>query len=381
MLHDFGAFLSFIGQQGIPLTGMRQLRRRLLPEINARLTRPLQHGLTKPLQKSYPHIHGLYLLVRASGLTVVGGTKRKPWLFVDELVQDLWDDLNPTEQYCTLLETWLLRGHPEIIGERYRAYTSPFDRLHSLLWFLMGIPRDGLSMAEDKDAQESVRYRPGLHNLALLELFGLVEVEHGSPIEGKGWVIARIARTSLGEALFVLLDSHFFAKAANRRALEKADTIPVGSLQPVLRPYFSEWRQNLSLPPWPFRPGTHVFKVSLGGMWRRIAVPGSRSLDELASIILDAVKFRHDHLYRFSYYNRSGVEKHIYHPDLGDEPLTSEWLIGDVPLRIDQSMTFLFDFGDSWKFDVTLESVDAEKIISKPIILEKHGQPPSQYGW
>jgi hypothetical protein len=118
VLHDFDAFLTFIKEQELSVTPMHQLRRRVLPEINARLARPLQLGLKKPLQKSYPHIHGLYLLVRASGLTCIEETPKKPLLVVDDEVYQVWKGLNPTERYCTLLETWLLRGHPEIINER-----------------------------------------------------------------------------------------------------------------------------------------------------------------------------------------------------------------------------------------------------------------------
>jgi len=44
-----------------------------------------------------------------------------------------------------------------------------------------------------------------------------------------------------------------------------------------------------------------------------------------------------------------------------------------------QKMTYLFDFGDQWKFDVTLEKVDPAMIIENPIILKAQGDPPEQY--
>ncbi len=73
----FEAFLRFFAERETPVTGTHQLPRRLLPEINARLAHPLALGLQRPQQKSYPHIHGLYLLVRASGLTCLEGTAEK----------------------------------------------------------------------------------------------------------------------------------------------------------------------------------------------------------------------------------------------------------------------------------------------------------------
>ena len=56
VLHDFEAFLRFLAERETPVTGTHQLPLRVLPEINARLARPLELGLKRPQQKSYPHI-------------------------------------------------------------------------------------------------------------------------------------------------------------------------------------------------------------------------------------------------------------------------------------------------------------------------------------
>jgi len=43
-------------------------------------------------------------------------------------------------------------------------------------------------------------------------------------------------------------------------------------------------------------------------------------------------------------------------------------------------MTFLFDFGDEWEFEVTLEEVGpVDRRIKKPKLLEAHGKAPVQY--
>jgi hypothetical protein len=381
ILRDFEAFLAFVEEGELPLTGTHQLRRQVLADLNARLAHPLQTGLTRPLQKSYPHVNGLYLLLRASGLTFVQGTDRKPLLAVDEVVRQVWDSLNPTERYCTLLETWLVRGHPEIIGERGRGWFRVPDTFHQVQWFFQQIPQKGLQIAGNKDAEDSLRYWPGLHNLALLELFGLVEVRHGPPEQGKGWSIETVERTSWGDALLAALHAGFFGDMGNLLAVESEEKVRFGVLQQALQPYFPDWQENLSVPEWTFREGAHVFKVSLGKMWRRIAIPARLTLDDLASAILNAVRFDHDHLYEFSYRNRFGVKDKALHPYSDEGPAADEVAIGDVPLRVGQTMTFLFDFGDMWEFDVALEQVDPESKIQKPVVLEKHGTPPQQYRW
>lgn len=381
ILHDFEAFLAFVEEGELPLTGTHQLRRQVLADLNARLARPLQIGLTKPLQKSYPHVHGLYLLLRASGLTLVEGTDRKPLLVVDGVVHQVWDGLNHTERHCTLLETWLVRGHPQIIGERGRGWFRVPETFREVQWFFQRVPDEGLPVAGNKEAEDSLRYWPGLHNLALLELFGLAAVRHGPPEQGKGWCIETVERTPWGDALLAALHAGFFGDVDNLLALESEEKVPFGVLQQALQPYFPAWRKNLSVPEWTFRKGAHVFKVSLGRIWRRIAIPARLTLDDLASAILNAVRFDHDHLYLFSYRNRFGVEDQVHHPYSDEGPAGDEVEIGDVPLRVGQTMTFLFDFGDRWEFDVALEHVDPEMAIEKPVVLEKHGNPPKQYGW
>jgi hypothetical protein len=382
ILRDFEMLLGYLRERGLPVTGMHQLPLRVLPEINARLTHPLQLGLKRPQQKSYPHIHGLYLLLRASGLTCVGGTSEKPLLLVDEAVYQVWESLNPTERYGSLLEAWLLRGKPEIIGEYYRPLFLIPGNFEKWASFFAVIPDAGLQIAGDHVAEDWLRYTLGWHNLGLLDLFGLITVQQGPPAPGKGWQIERIYRTTVGDALLALLYTEFFGDFDNIREIEGKGKVPFGVLQPVLQPYFPQWENSLSVPEWAFREGTHIFKVSLGRLWRRIAIPADQTLDALASAILNAMEFDHDHLYRFSYQNRFGALESVNHPYLDEEPWTSEVLVGDVPLPIGQMMTYLYDFGDQWEFDVSLEQVDPEMVIEDSVILEAYGESPEQYpGW
>lgn len=379
ILRDFEALLDYLKEIDLPITGTHQLPLRVLPEINARLTYPLQLGLKRPQQKSYPHIHGLYLLVRASGLTWVGGTGKKPLLHVDMDIYQEWESLNYTERYGALLETWLLRGDPEIIGEGFSRMFLVSENFRGWVSFFTKIPDEGLQVAGSREAEFWLPHTPGWHNLGLLELFGLIDVQHGSPEPGKGWRIERVHRTQLGNALLALLQTEFFTDFDNILKLEDEQEIPIGVLQPVLQPYWAEWKNHLSHPKHVFREGTHIFKVSWGRVWRRIAIPDSQTLDALANTIINAFEFDHDHLYRFSYKNRFGALEKIYHPFMDEGPWTNKVLVGDVPLLSGQTMVYLYDFGDQWEFDVTLEQVDRDMVIKQPVIIESHGESPKQY--
>jgi hypothetical protein len=379
VLRDFEILLNLLKDNGLPITASGQLPLRTLADINARLTHPLQVNLERPQQKSYPPIQGLYLLLRASGLTYGGGTGKKPSLLLDEAVYQQWVKLNPTERYCSLLETWVLRGKPEIVGERWRPLDRIPENIGQSASFYFRIPEVGMPIAGNRDNTQMLSYTPGWHNLGLLDLFGLIRVEEGESQLGQGWQITAVHRTPLGDALLMVLYVNFLETVSRIFQIDDERPTPVRSLQPVLQPYFPNWKNILAPSAWNFREGTYTFKVSLGSVWWRIAIGAQATMDALAWIILDAVGFDRDHLYEFSYRNRVGARETVTHPYHDEGPYTSEILIGDVPISVGQIMTFLFDFGDHWEFTVTLEQVDSDTVTSKSRILETHGKPPEQY--
>jgi hypothetical protein len=77
----------------------------------------------------------------------------------------------------------------------------------------------------------------------------------------------------------------------------------------------------------------YFFKVALGSAYRKIAVPSTTCLEELAGSILRAFNFDHDHLYEFIYKNRYGITERVVHSSV-------------------ENMEFIFhiDFGDDWRF-------------------------------
>jgi hypothetical protein len=58
ILHDFDMLLAHLQDQPVLLTASHQLPLSMLPQVNARLAHPIQIDLKRPLQKTYPPIHG-----------------------------------------------------------------------------------------------------------------------------------------------------------------------------------------------------------------------------------------------------------------------------------------------------------------------------------
>jgi hypothetical protein len=92
------------------------------------------------------------------------------------------------------------------------------------------------------------------------------------------------------------------------------------------------------------------------------------------------VKFDNDHLYEFVYRDQLGRTVRATH-EVCDSPVhTYEVEIGTLPLKVGESMTFHYDFGDDWRFNVKLERIDPPGSIKKlPRVLESHGKAPEQY--
>ena len=104
-MRDFETLLEFIGSDGMAVSKTNHLLpMKSLADLNARLARPIDLGLKRPRQLSYPHISALYLLLRATGLGRVEGAGNKPHLVSDQETLASWRQLNPTERFCTLLE-------------------------------------------------------------------------------------------------------------------------------------------------------------------------------------------------------------------------------------------------------------------------------------
>ena len=375
ILRDFTTLLEFVGEEGLKTTGKYfMLPQGKLNELNERMSNTVKHRLKRPQQRSFPHLHGLFLILRASGMGITKGNPPSGRLMIDDEMVANWLDLNPTERYFTLLESWLVQGCAEILGERggwYDTFTNQLIRL----WQKLRRRRTAIP-----DERYSLLYGTlELTTAALMELFGWIRLEYHDPKEGEGVKPAAIERLPLGDAMteviarWMLSGDHF----------HEQDAAEIGTLQPLFQPHFPEWQRNLVPPEEPFREGDHTWRVSIGKPWRRIVAPAEMTLDDLAMAILDAFDFDDDHLYCFELPDRRGRSFRIACPYEEDAPAcTEEVQLGDVPLPVGGTMTFVFDYGDNWQFDVKLEDVGSKKSKRKmPKVIAKGGKAPAQYHW
>lgn len=201
----------------------------------------------------------------------------------DPVVVEQWRRLKATEQYFTLLGTWLLNGRPEMVGERASEFS---DMLGDCVATWRHLPQKGKRFRVDD------RYGAYLHpigrayyQLALMDLFGLLAVERPT-VPVKPWIPVGVQHTLFGDTLLPLLarkcrfaslcaieepgafeeDSDFGQRdaAGDVEGEEPLAEMALGGWQSFLQPYFPAYQKSLVLPEPERRDGTFVFRVSLG---------------------------------------------------------------------------------------------------------------------
>ncbi|MEO1070223.1 MAG: hypothetical protein AAFW95_14085, partial [Cyanobacteria bacterium J06638_6] len=364
ILHDFQTALDLIATQGVPVSGkLQHLSLKVLADFNQRLSNPIQIDLKRPQQKSYPNLHGLYLLLRATGITDIVAEGKQLRLVLNAEVYDSWQQLNPAEKYFSLLEVWFIRSHPEMLGEEHSGPLMVGDRC---LQCWPQLTQKATVTLADYNAQNTFVYYPGLENLTLMAMFGFITITPGNPDPGKGWRFKKVKAEPWGKALMTVLHNAY--RTADYEWPGMLDpTQPLGDLQPVLQVYFPDWRQSLLVPGVEFHSERHIFKVSLGKAWRRIAMVSEATLADFSRLILDSVDFDHDHLDQFTYKTPTGRVMRVTHPYADGDLATDEVKIGSLPLQVGGTMEYLFDFGDCWEFQVVLEGLEPEADSGKEV--------------
>jgi hypothetical protein len=135
----------------------------------------------------------------------------------------------------------------------------------------------------------------------------------------------------------------------------------------------------------PFVPGRYEFRVALDPKcYRDIAISGEKTLFELHEAIQKLFKFDDDHLFAF-YLN--GKERYgdsqVYGDSRGnlfDENPSEAFKIGELGLYPRQSILYLFDFGDNWRFYITVLGIQPDGNVKGAYeVLETVGKVPKQY--
>jgi hypothetical protein len=115
-------------------------------------------------------------------------------------------------------------------------------------------------------------------------------------------------------------------------------------------------------------------------------VPVDSTLAELASFILGMVNFDTEHLDEFYLANSKRGKKTWFTTDgewYKDDSAVEDICLSKIfPLPKPKKLFYLYDFGDSWCFEITKKGKEklANPDVEYPCIVEEEGLKPEQYG-
>jgi len=340
-----------------------------IKDLNAILLDPIDVFSTRPAQKTYPNINGIYLLLRTMGMLTFQVSKREIVMGINQKLLENWKRLNPTEQYFTLLENWLVHSKPY---EGIEAFGRDIPLNQVIRFFTYG---QNFSM---KKMIENFNYFPEYYNIALAQMFGFIEVVTSVPNKKIRWNIVDIKLQPLVKQILGLI------KLKDDKALMNLIFNPPkrGYSKAIFAPYCETFKNILEYPEERETHGVFRLKLSLGKVYRTIDVSSEIDFKNLASIILELFDFDNDHLYEFKFIDNFGQQAVIKHPELSlDEgkAWSNEFCLKNIPLEEQNSFTFIFDFSDWWEFDIFIEKIEEGKHMDDFKLIKSVGESPKQY--
>src|ERR1700680_2276250 len=135
---------------------------------------------------------------------------------------------------------------------------------------------------------------------------------------------------------------------------------------------------------------TRVFRVWLDGepeVYREIEVDSARTLHHLAEAIVSAFELDFDHAFGFYTGKKPGSmlrtnPRYELFADTSESGARSvkRTKIAEAFPDVGDRMTFLYDYGDDWRFPVKLIGLSQKAAkVHYPRILASEGQAPEQY--
>lgn len=430
---DFQAFFHYLDTERPRLTKRTgRLSKKDLFAINALLKHKKDLDQPSATQDAYPGIHLLFELAQLSKLYTIKPMGKSSLILGRTSNMDAYEELNVYEKYVYLFETFWTKYE----FEAEVPYTGHFvlDLINQAV-VLFASMKAGEPLERKKTFSEDY-YKllfsdlSGLtHYFSFFGLCDFVEIEATAGqkrTDRSVDVISSIAPTGWGVALCDVLKSysirkwrkenfisyempfsdwlmrqhglvhHYDKKETFFEALKKrhkestltelkvlppmvtflASLFPPGTLVNTVNP----------VDPANASTGLYELKVALSPeVWRTIRISGEETMETLHDVIQFAFEFDNDHLYAF-YLKLPGktgraAEFIIDAPYCQDEHPSDEFTLAELNLFVGQRITYIFDFGDEWRFDIKVLRADVNADgPENPEIIEEKGRAPSQYG-
>ena len=368
-LRDVDVFLDYLVKNPVPVSKSKNLPPVKWAEpLNSLLSSPEVLTLKRPMTTNYVRLMGLLLLGRSSGLATLRPDNRgNTVLHINEALYQQWQDMNGTERYFSLVEAWINRGYAISVGERISSIDDRF-----LPGFMMMHGESDLWQGKAVRDPDFWLRRGKSFNLSILKMVGMAEYQP----EDSNREIHFLKLTPWGQ-LFLNACRQGFIDSLKEDEYEDDDEQI--NLLPAIKAIRPDVQKTLEQPE-PMIATSYVLSIALGSQCTRtLKVSSDCLLEDLAEAILDAFDFDCDHLYHFQYLTPFGADRMIGHPavDFCDTFVTETRLRQLEPVP-GMKISFFFDYGDNWKFDIVVMHGGEER-TSDIQVIERKGEAPEQY--
>lgn len=377
IIDDFDTFIEYVHTKGIELTKNEIISVPDCKAINSIIDSKIVLGISRPVQKSYPNVLNLFILFRISGMGELKTKGKKTVLTLNEELYEQWKNFNIHEKYFNLLAFYLDFYSFELINENSFAVSQ----------YKIELMQEVYSKKKLEFDKNRTYYLDSFDYKCLWVMywqFGFVNLKFHEPEEGQKTAIESIILTNQGKVIMQLLTSLY---ASHREIIYQSALEDEGIFDEIFSMLIPQMKKSLKLPEAVTTEGIFTFRVTLEKAQRIINIDSSSALDDLCCFILDCFDFDYDHLYMVSLKDRTG-RKISYHgcPDMSyaEEPTTEDVKIGELYLKPGSKMEYIYDFGDYWEFEITLDSISPKKGNKKlkhPELIKAVGKAPNQYEW
>jgi hypothetical protein len=414
-VNDFMKFCHFIDEKNPTLSARKgALGKNALFEINSLIEN--RRDVTAPnyQQESYPVINLMFVLALNGELyQKKGNEKGKVYLTATERKNE-FDDLNAFEKYAFLLDIFWTRYD---LNELTRWERTTVDQVvQTIAGSDPGKKLKKGAFSGRKDYDPLFSYATVI--IQYFSYFGLCTyspIVTDKPLSKYDDSIQAVIPTEFGVSLCKILSEEIFAYwniPFNKKFYFDENFVPGIPLSGI---YFGNEEERIKvenlhnqrkkagyIPLFKYLAGAFplgtlnntvttevnravkgnfIFKVSLGSkIWRKIRLSSNHTLNDLHLIIQEAFHFDNDHLYTFFMDARRYSDNAYNSPWNSESPYADEAIIGKLLLYQGKKILYLFDYGDSWEFDVQLLKINEdERPVERPEIIEIKGEAPPQY--
>jgi hypothetical protein len=324
-------------------------------------------------QDYYAVIDFFYFFSVRAGILQITGKKGKGMTIQKSQRYQLFSQMSAMEQYILMMTVWL-GEYQEALGDSYSAFRG--DRVFEVMKGARGEEALTDPFGERVVAFWGCYYIPEIRLFALFQLIRIEWLEEKEEEKANKFRIKALYQTAEGHAWKELLE---------KQGREFWYTLDVSTVLPAIRNITKEDSVNIeeklmSFWAYPVETGLHTieFKITVGSCIRKITMGDQFTLEDLHFLIQKSVDFDMDHLYYFQI--GSGTSQRRYFaPECEDEIWQADTVsLAELSPYEGMQFEYLFDFGDEWHFQITVERILAEH-TQECEISRIRGEAPEQY--